>query len=51
MREDGEIQYAANNSFVVVKAVDSQRHAHYLRNLSEIAPGTRFLTAEEKVRY
>ena len=50
MREDQEINYAGN-SFVVVKAVDSQRHAHFLRSLSEIVPSGRFLNAEEKLRY
>ena len=37
MRDDQEISYAGN-AFVVVKAVDSQRHAHYLRSLEEIPP-------------
>ena len=35
MREDGEIDYAGPG-FIVVKAVDSQRHAHFLRGLDEI---------------
>lgn len=50
MREDKEITYAGS-SYVVVKAVDSQRHAHFLRSLSEITPSQRFLNAEEKLRY
>lgn len=50
MREDQEITYAGN-AYCVVKAVDSQRHAHFLRSLSEILPSSRFLNAEEKLRY
>lgn len=50
MREDGEIEYAGS-SYAVIKAVDSQRHAHFLRTLSETSPGQRFLNAEEKTRY
>ena len=50
MREDQEITYAGNAS-VVAKAVDSQRHAHFLRSLSEQAPGQRYLSNEEKQRY
>ena len=37
MREDNEIQYDGT-SYAVVKAVDSQRHAHYLRSLAEVVP-------------
>lgn len=44
MREDNEIQYAGT-AYAVVKAVDSQRHAHYLRSLAEIVPMQRFLNA------
>jgi len=50
MREDNEIQYAGNG-YIVVKAVDSQRHGHFLRGLDELQPGQRLLTAEEKLRY
>ena len=50
MREDNEIQYAGT-AYAVVKAVDSQRHAHYLRSLAEITPSQRFLNADEKLRY
>ena len=50
MREDNEIQYAGS-AYAVVKAVDSQRHAHYLRSLAEITPSQRYLNAEEKLLY
>ena len=50
MREDKEIEYA-EQAFIVVKAVDSQRHAHFLRGLNELIPSSRFLNAEEKLRF
>ena len=37
MREDQEIVYAGS-AYIVAKAVDTQRNAHYLKNLSEQAP-------------
>ena len=39
MREDQEISYVESRAYVVAKAVDSQRHAHFLRSLAEIVPG------------
>ena len=50
MREDGEIQYAGT-AHIVVKAVDSQRHAHFLKSLQEMVPSSTFLTTEESQRY
>lgn len=51
MREDGEIQYAPGSASIIVKAVDSQRHSHFLKNLQEIVPKGSFLTNEEKFKY
>ena len=50
MREDGEINYAGPG-YIVVKACDSQRHAHFLRGLDEVQPSQRLLNTEEKVIY
>lgn len=50
MRDEGEIRYAGPG-YIVVKAVDSQRHAHFLRGLDEVKPSQRLLTEEEKVIY
>ena len=51
MKEDGELEYAGA-AHIVVKAVDNQRHAHFLKSLQEMVPSNNFLaTAEEKHRY
>ena len=51
MKEEGGLEYAPNDAFCVLKAVDSQRHAHYLKPLDQQRPSQSFLTQDEKEIY
>ena len=41
----------AENAFAVIKAVDNQRHGHFLQSLKDLKVDGRFLNAKERVLY
>ena len=50
MHKEGKIEYHGSAQ-AIVKAVDNQRHAHFLKPLPELVPSNKFLTPEERQRY
>jgi hypothetical protein len=46
-----EIQTYKDPIQIIVKVVDNQRAAHFLRPLEELHPSKRFLSPEEKEKY
>ena len=39
------------NAFAVVKAVDNQRHGHFLETLDKLKVENRFLNAQDRLKY